>query len=61
MAWGGLIIMVSFNKFNNNCYRDVMIVFLINCGISVFVGLVIFFVLGFMLYETGIDIKNVVI
>nr|XP_011456838.2 sodium- and chloride-dependent glycine transporter 1 [Crassostrea gigas] len=60
MAWGGLITMASFNKFNNNCYRDAMIVPLINCGTSVFAGLVIFSVLGFMSHETGIDIKNVV-
>ncbi|XP_011414893.3 sodium- and chloride-dependent glycine transporter 1 [Magallana gigas] len=60
MAWGGLITMASYNKFNNNCYRDAMIVPLINCGTSVFAGLVIFSVLGFMSHETGIDIKNVV-
>ena len=52
--------MASFNKFNNNCYRDAMIVPLINCGTSVFAGLVIFSVLGFMSYETGVAIDKVV-
>lgn len=38
-----------------------MIVFVINCSISVFVGFVIFSVFGFMVYVFGKVVKDVVI
>ena len=56
---GGLIAMSSYNKFNNNCYRDSLLVCVINCGTSVYAGFVIFSVLGFMAYEKGVEVKDV--
>ena len=37
-----------------------MIVALINCGTSVFAGMVIFAVLGYMAEEKGVNIEDVV-
>ncbi|XP_041357442.1 sodium- and chloride-dependent glycine transporter 1-like [Gigantopelta aegis] len=60
MAWGGIITMASYNKFNHNVYRDSMMVPFINCGTSIFAGFVIFSVLGFMAHEAGVSMEDVV-
>ena len=52
--------MASYNRFKHNCYRDALIVPIINCGTSVFAGLVVFAIIGFMAQETGRPIEEVV-
>ncbi|XP_023931329.1 sodium- and chloride-dependent glycine transporter 1-like [Lingula anatina] len=59
VSFGGLIAMSSYNKFHNNCFRDALICSLMNCGTSVYAGLVIFSVLGYMAHISGKDVADV--
>ncbi|XP_054639901.1 sodium- and chloride-dependent GABA transporter 2-like [Dunckerocampus dactyliophorus] len=54
---GVLISLSSYNKYNNNCYRDSMLLCLINSLTSLVAGFAIFSVLGFMAKEQGMDIS----
>ncbi|XP_048253632.1 sodium- and chloride-dependent glycine transporter 1-like isoform X1 [Haliotis rufescens] len=56
---GGLVLMASFNKFDNNCLRDALIVPLVDCLTSFFSGFVVFTVLGFMAYNKQVSVADV--
>uniref|UniRef100_A0A3Q0QZ15 Transporter n=1 Tax=Amphilophus citrinellus TaxID=61819 RepID=A0A3Q0QZ15_AMPCI len=58
-GFGVLIAFASYNKFDNNCYRDALLTSTVNCVTSFFSGFAIFSVLGYMAHKHGVDIKDV--
>ncbi|XP_060075487.1 sodium- and chloride-dependent taurine transporter-like, partial [Ylistrum balloti] len=59
VAFGGLITLGSYKKFNDNFYRDSIIIMCINSGTSILGGFAVFSVLGFMAREQGVDISDI--
>ncbi|XP_056913019.1 sodium- and chloride-dependent betaine transporter-like [Takifugu flavidus] len=59
LAIGNLIVLGSYNKHNNNCYKDCLWICLLNSCTSFVAGFVVFSVLGFMAEKQGVTIDAV--
>eukprot|EP00116_Pleurobrachia_bachei_P002988 sb/3463250/ len=59
VGFGALICFGSYNPVKNNCARDAIVISCINCGTSVFAGVVVYSVLGFREETIGIAVEDV--
>jgi len=59
-ACGCVITLSSYNKFNRNCQLDAFMIAIGNSVTSVFSGLVVFAILGFMAYDSETSVETVV-
>ncbi|KFO37926.1 Sodium-dependent noradrenaline transporter [Fukomys damarensis] len=58
-GFGVLVAFASYNKFDNNCYRDALLTSTINCVTSFISGFAIFSILGYMAHEHKVNIEDV--
>lgn len=60
IGWGGLLTYASYNRFHHNCYRDSIIVVFVNSLTSLYAGLAVFCMIGYMAHQTQNDVEDVV-
>lgn len=60
ICFGSIIAFSSYNKFNNSCVMDCLIVSAVNSFTSLLSGFVIFSVLGYIAHTSGADMREVV-
>ncbi|XP_067110346.1 solute carrier family 6 member 11a isoform X1 [Osmerus mordax] len=59
ISLGFLTSLGSYNKYNNNCYKDSFYLCLLNSGTSFMSGFAIFSILGYMAKDQNVDISVV--
>nr|XP_046243354.1 sodium- and chloride-dependent GABA transporter ine [Scatophagus argus] len=59
IAFGSMISMASYNKFNNNVLRDAFIVSFTNSFTSILAGFVIFSAIGYMSHIHNLPVDNI--
>ncbi|XP_067650071.1 sodium- and chloride-dependent glycine transporter 1-like isoform X2 [Haliotis asinina] len=56
ISWGCLITLASHNKFNNNCFRDVLIIVAADVVTAVYVGFAFFAIMGHVAHLRGVAV-----
>ena len=59
LAFGALIAFASYMPYKNQCMTDAYTVVAVNCGTSIFAGVVVFSILGYRELKTGIKANEV--
>ncbi|KAG7454478.1 hypothetical protein MATL_G00260150 [Megalops atlanticus] len=57
---GVLTALGSYNRYNNDCYKDCVALCVLNSATSIFAGFAVFSVLGFMAEELGVSMHDIV-
>ena len=57
---GSQLLLSSYNNFNTNCHRDALVIGLCNSLTSLYAGLVVFGVIGFIADKKGMQVEGVV-
>ncbi len=60
VGYGGLHTLASYNKFDNNCLLDAVIISFSDACVSIMAGFVVFSLVGFMSGKTGRGVHEVV-
>uniref|UniRef100_A0A673IJI8 Transporter n=1 Tax=Sinocyclocheilus rhinocerous TaxID=307959 RepID=A0A673IJI8_9TELE len=55
---GVLTALSSYNKYNNDCYKDCIALCILNSSTSIFAGFVVFSILGFMAHQLGLPMED---
>ena len=58
-ACGCVITLSSYNQFKRNCHLDAILIAISNCLTSVFCGMVVFSILGFMAHDANVEVLEV--
>uniref|UniRef100_A0A673IX14 Transporter n=1 Tax=Sinocyclocheilus rhinocerous TaxID=307959 RepID=A0A673IX14_9TELE len=56
---GVLTALGSYNKYNNDCYKDCIALCILNSSTSIFAGFVVFSILGFMAHQLGLPMEDI--
>lgn len=59
ISCGSLITLASYNKFNNNCIRDSLIVTFANAFTAIYAGFAIFSMIGFLAKQMDLPVESV--
>ncbi|CAD5124741.1 DgyrCDS13010 [Dimorphilus gyrociliatus] len=60
IGWGGMITMASYNKKKHNCRRDAIFINFISFFTSLYAGLAVFSIIGFMAEESDSKVEEVI-